>query len=496
MKRKLVLGIVVVAVIVAVAMFAGCIEEPEITPTPTSTPTPTPTPTSTSTPTPTPSPTPKMEIEWFQAGNIAPVTKFQIKEPEELEDNRIGGMWRADVYTKDGLDWFVNDHSKLGLKRIRLTFDWFDWDEVANTGEYSKYDINPYQDKAIKGLADKGMKITYTLVFWDPESPQEEEEGYSRFKTEEEIQHYLDYAKFIVNHSKGYIEYYEILNEPITGSGTQQSVEVDDYINLVKRVIPVIRQEDTNAKIIVGAIPNLYEPSDYDYLLKMLSSDIMPMVDAVSFHPMHGVSPDYELREDYYKYPSVVKEIKDIASAHGFNGEYIADELVWRSHENYLDSEPWTYSEIAVAKYYARGIIINLGLNLTVGLAEVESEVNSPKMRVIQNLCVVMAGAEPVDLPVAIQSEATNIRSYSFSLSNGDKLVVLWTDGVAVDDDLGVSANLTIQDITSEDVMGVDVLNGYQQSLVTSNENGNLAIQNLIVRDYPMILRIAKSSAQ
>jgi hypothetical protein len=110
---------------------------------------------------------------------------------------------------------------------------------------------------------------------------------------------------------------------------------------------------------------------------------------------------------------------------------------------------------------------------------------------IIPNLCTVMAGNSPVDLPMEIQSEeATNIVSYGFSLPNGDKLIALWTDGVAVDDDPGVEADLTFQGITSEDVTGIDVLNGYQQSITASSEDGNLVVQNLIVRDYPMILRI------
>ena len=54
MKRRLVLGIVVVAVIVAVAIFAGCIEEKSSAPV--STPTPTPTPSPTLTPTLTAAP--------------------------------------------------------------------------------------------------------------------------------------------------------------------------------------------------------------------------------------------------------------------------------------------------------------------------------------------------------------------------------------------------------------------------------------------------------
>jgi len=44
----------------------------------------------------------------------------------------------------------------------------------------------------------------------------------------------------------------------------------------------------------------------------------------------------------------------------------------------------------------------------------------------------------------------------------------------------------------SKEVIGIDVLNGYQQSLKTSNENGNLIIQDLKVRDYPLMLKIRK----
>ncbi len=468
MKRRLVLGIVVVAVIVAVAMFAGCIEEPEITP----------------------SPTPKMEIEWFQAGNTLAITQLETKLSEELEDNRMGGLW--DLKTPDHYgespEQFVHDINELGTTRIRVIIDEGDWPDVDwSNEEYSHFYIEDHQEKVITGLADKKLKILCGLVFWDPESPgQEEEEGYSRFKTEDEIQRYLDYVKFIVNHFKGRIEYYEILNEPNIGQGT-----------LVKRVVPVIRKEDHNAKIVIGATAAFREENTIEYLFDILKSDAMPLVDGISFHPMYGeTSPQYE-KEYYDNYSSLMQEIKDTASAHGFKGEFIADELNYRTQRNPNIYEPWTYSEIVAAKYYARGTIINLGLGLTVGLCEMEpGNYDLPKMRIVQNLATVMAGAKPIDLPIEIESEATNIRSYTFSLSNGDTLIALWTDGVAVDDDPGVKANLTIQGFTAQDVMGIDVLEGFQQPITTSNENGNLVIQNLIVRDYPLILRIAKSSAQ
>lgn len=449
---------------------------------------------------------PETGIEWFQTGNTLSITQLETKLSEELEDNRMGGVW--DLKPANNLSWclecygndadeFVHGINELGSKRVRLVMGHGDWPDVDwSKGEYSKYYICPNHNKTIIGLAEKDIKIMCGLVFWDSESPgQVEEEGYLRFKTEDEIQRYLDYVKFIVNHFKDRIEYYEILNEPNIGHGTQQYVELDDYINLVKRVVPVIREEHPGAKIVVGATAAFREENTREYLFGILKSDIMPLVDGISFHPMYGeTSPQYD-GEYYYNYSSLMQEIKDMASAHGFKGEFIADEINYRTQRNPNIYEPWTYSEIVAAKYYARGIIINLGLDLTVGLGEMEpGNYNLPKMRLVKNMATVMAGAEPVELPIEIQSEATNIRSYTLSLSNGDKLISLWTDGVAVDEDPGVNANLTVQGITSEDVTGIDVLEGYQQPIVASNENGNLVIENLIVRDYPLILRITKSS--
>lgn len=298
---------------------------------------------------------------------------------------------------------------------------------MESTGEYSEYYINPYQDKAITGLAESGIKIMYTLVFWD--EAIQAREGYSRFKTEDEIQRYLDYVRFIVHHFKDRIEYYEILNELNIEEGTQQYVELVDYINLVKRVVPVIREEYPEAKIVVGAItPFAITPGAQEYFFGILSSDAMPLVDAVSWHACDGTSPEY-MAEFYYDIPSLVQEMKDVASVHGFTGEYIIEEMHWRTPKDPHPYEYSEYGEVPSAKYYARGIVMHLGMDLTVGLA-IEALDELPLMvRVIHNLCTVMAGAKPTKLRIEIEGEATNIVSYDFSLPNGDKLLALWADG-------------------------------------------------------------------
>jgi hypothetical protein len=217
----------------------------------------------------------------------------------------------------------------------------------------------------------------------------------------------------------------------------------------------------------------------------------MPLVDAISWHPMYGTSPEHQ-SEYYYNYPSLVQEIKDVASAHGFDGEYIVEELSWDTARAGADAE-LIHSESVAAKYYARGVMMHLGMDIIAGYSgDPGADLHLPMMRVIRNLCTVMAGTEPVSLPVEIQSEETNIRSYSYSFSNGDNLIALWTDGLAVDVDPGVKTNVTIRGMYTQNVMGIDVLNGFEQPMVVSIEDGNLTINNMIVRDYPLILHITK----
>jgi hypothetical protein len=444
------------------------------------------------------------EFEWFQTENILPITQLQTKQSQELEDNHIAiffnDLWnlQPEAFPDNILD--ASHILNQGVKRARFAINSLGIDEGVHWTK-PENTIDPSHDNFITSLAENGITLTYILSFWDKEYvAQGGKISVPRFKTEEEIQRYLDFVQFIVHHFKDRIQYYEIWNEPEltdpAGDYTIQSIEVEDYINLVERAVPVIKEEYPEAKIVVGGTGYLLFSDSHDYLFSILRSDVMPLVDVIEWHPMYGTSPEYD-EEYYYNYPSLVQEIKDVASAHGFKGEYEGNELSWVISEAPLPGQP-SYSETICAKYYARGIVMHLGMDVTTSQFYYVPNSGQPVriVHTIQNLCTIMAGNKPINISIKIESEATNIRSYSFSLSNGDKLIALWTDGVAVDNDTGVNADLTIQGIISEDVTGIDALNGYQQSLTTSNENGNLIIQDLIVRDYPVIFHIKKSSTQ
>ena len=422
----------------------------------------------------------------IQEGNNLPKSQLQPKRPNQLEDNRIGAIWglsNPEIENVD-LDGILDEITAIGLKRVKLVINQRD---VETKTDSPRFVINPKIDDWISDIVSNGVTITLVLGCWlDYRDETDPCGGHlpPKFQTEQEIQSYLDYVRFIVGHFKDRIIYYEIWNEPeIKCPG----IEAADYIALTKRAIPVIRQEYPEAKIVVGSVV-LQDPLGRDFLFEILRSDVLPLVDVVSLHPMFGPSPEFE-PQYYYDYPSLVQQIKDTASAHGFRGEYRGDELQWTSPDCPTCNPEPSYSRVKAAKYSARGIVMHLGMDLAVTYAG--GTVSSPALAVLQNLCTLLAGARPISLTMEIQSEATNIRSYSFSLPNGDKLLALWTDVVAVDDDPGIEATITLPDFSAKKVTGIDVLNSFDQELVTSIEDGSLVIHDLLIKDYPVIIRLS-----
>jgi hypothetical protein len=130
-------------------------------------------------------------------------------------------------------------------------------------------------------------------------------------------------------------------------------------------------------------------------------------------------------------------------------------------------------------------------MDVSVGLV-LDTDDQPVAFSLVRNISTLMAGANPINLPVEIQSEASNIKTYSFSLPNGDQLVASWTDGVAVDDDPGIPSTITISGFSGWNATGIDVLTGLEQELISNNENGNLVIHDLLIKDYPIIIRLSK----
>jgi hypothetical protein len=364
----------------------------------------------------------------------------------------------------------------MGVKRFRLGINNGDQDKL----DWSKpeFSVDPAHDQFVTDLAENGIQMTYFLSFWD-KATYPGGVGYPcpRFQTEPEIERYLDFVRFIVGHFKDRIQTYETWNEPDVPACAQY-LAVEDYVNLVERAVPVIREEYPEAKIRVGGTTGLSNPDSQAYVFAILESDVMPLVDVVSWHPFYNESPASHPWY-YYAYPAIVQEIKDVAAAHGFVGEYEANEMSWQSHP-----------ETVCAKYYARGDVRHLGMNVTAGNLRIPHS-NAASMGAVRNLATLMAGAQPTDLSLSVQTTAADVVSYTFALPGDDYLVALWTDGIAADFDPGITTTATLPGLADHTVTGIDVLHGFEQELIATEEDGNLVIHDLLVKDYPIVLRVS-----
>jgi len=434
----------------------------------------------------------------LQAGSQLPVKQLHPRRSQELIDNRIGTQLCCYRWEDTGCaEWTADLVSNLGMKWERISFDVIEpWREAPSRElGVSIQEVTAAQKHLLTRLRQDGIQICYVLEYWDGSmlsGAQEEGGGYSRFRSEDEIRRYLDYVRYIVRTLKGKVAYYEILNEPDVRVDCNW-VRLEDYIHLVEGTIPVIREEDPTAKIIIGATANLVYEDAREYLLGVVNSSVVAHADAVSFHPMYGASPAYDFyREYYYEYPALVGELRTAVATHGFTGELMAEEMDWRTTLNVSPDAPWTYTDITAAKYYARGIVINLGMDIAAGVAGELFDRILPVVAVIKNLCTVMAGHDAIDMPVEIDIDYDGPVAYcAFRYPNGDRMLGVWTDGIAKDEDPGVPATITFPGLTAETITGTDVLHGFEQELVFETDGGNTIIRDLLVKDYPVLIRLS-----
>ncbi|MBN1934259.1 MAG: right-handed parallel beta-helix repeat-containing protein [Anaerolineae bacterium] len=425
----------------------------------------------------------------LQQGNDLPISPYWARCSSELLDNHIGTSWGyLDSPSMPG-DFSCDPQGVRGFTRIRLSFneveDWpsIDWSRPET--------ITMEQDAFVTRLAESGITVTYILNFWDKANhPAGWPEIPSRFTTEEEIQRYLEYVRFIVGHFKDRVRYFELWNEPDAGSAIQH-IKPQDYVELVRRVVPIIRDEYPEAKIVVGSII-LRNQYGRDYLYHLIQSDVMPLVDVIAWHPMYGITPEYEdEREYYYAYLDIARDIKETAISYGFQGEFRGDEIGWCGlDEEDCGAAAHRYTNGVAAKYYGRGIAIHLGLNLMVHLGGM-SDRRLETSALVSNLATVFAGSRAEAFPIQVQTAITNVVSYTFALPNDGYLVALWNDGVAVDYDPGITATLTFSGFADHYATGIDALYGYQQQVMAEAVDGNLVIRDLLVKDYPILLRLS-----
>lgn len=430
----------------------------------------------------------------LQAANDHQKFALAMEPSGELADNRIGVSLSGAVLDHPHLDDRVEDIRDLGAKRVHSYLNEveppIDWD-------VDEHDIPPEFDRFVDGLVASGVAFDHILHFWDKKGRALGETlSTPRFQDAQQVEDFVAYVRFIVRHFEGRVATYTVWSEPDNcgQEGGIKCVEAEDYIELARQVIPVIREEDPAAKVAIAPVVLFFER---EFLPTILSSDVASMFDVIQWHGQYGVTPDdpfYRQHGYYEQYPSIVAEIKEIAEANGFRGEYWVTEMGWCSQENptcHNPDHPWgtVASDKIAAKYYARGIVAHLGMDIAAGITHEQRPWIETTQR---NLARVMAGATATDVAVELVGEDLTgpIQSFGFDVPGGERMIAVWSDGPAADDDPGVNTTVTLPDTSASRAVGIDVVHGFEQDLMIDSSGDDVVIRELLLKDHPTIIRL------
>jgi hypothetical protein len=406
--------------------------------------------------------------------------------------------------------WWWTRMFDAGVSWIRIgqyenSSDYTSWDWVEQ--KRGVYSIPAEVDDYIDSLADNGVKIQVQLHYGNPmyTSPSgirpnaiTPEPGsfhnadrslYSIFwppTTPDQIEAFVKYAKFVVNHFRGRIQYYALWNEQDI-SYWNPVASPEDYGRLLKAFVPAVHETDPQAKVIYGG---LADPSS-DFAVRSLDAcQCAAGIDVFAYHTYPGYgqnmnpeSMDYgaygpespaKLRDTVRNYPGIRKDIP-----------------FWDDEFNSIPS--WVGSDESVqSKYVSRGLVYNwaAGVRTFVWLLAAATDGNEfddfgvihglrnvpedftprPVFFSIQNTNALFSDTQidpsiqivPPDIPALRRKTAFPFYAYGFRSKAGKPIVAYWLGAHSVPGNIfaPIDGDLVIRNTGIRHPVLIDVVSG------------------------------------
>ncbi len=438
---------------------------------------------------------------------------------------------------RDAYPWYWAMNYDIGAKWVRLGFhdDVINWHWVEK--EKGKLQIDPVADEAISDLVRNGVDVMLALGFGNRHYTQKDParrlpqlwewywENPAPPTTPEALEAWERYVRFMAEHFKDRVKIFEVWNEWNTPGYWGADVNAEQYIEVVKRAIPILRKVAPNAKIMLGAIAGfvyrMHSWSDDERarqerehpalkVVRALAKD----VDMISWHPFYQSPPtDIEV----LKYAEDVAAFQRYCESHGFRGSYMVTE--WAYGASYPPPAPpnwwgtFVCSEMEKAKYIARLTVEHAALDLTsffcgfldsyypldLSLGR-RGFLTDPLTRmqpqasyyVMRNLATALENVKPASLAFHVTFARPSTPALTmFAMSQGDhKLLALWIPGLAKDICEGYSCDVII-DGDFRQALGIDPLNGVEQPLNLQKDGHHVRLAGILVHDYPLLIRLS-----
>jgi glycosyl hydrolase family 39 (putative alpha-L-iduronidase) len=272
--------------------------------------------------------------------------------------------------------WWWTRMFDAGVNFIRIgqyenSSDYTGWDWVER--KRGQYSVVPELDDYVDSLVENGVHIEMQLLYGNPlytspagRLPQSinpasgsahnpDRSIYALFwppKTPEQIEAFANYARWMVNHFRGRVEYYEIWNEPNINYWNP-TPNPEDYGRLFKAAAAAIHETDPKAKVVFGGLAGA------DRMFAKRALDVCGCaanIDVVAYHiyPDFGHNLNPEAVDDEAHANQSPKRFREMVR----NYPGMRKDLVFWNDEYNNAIPSWTDSDESVqAKYVPRGLV-------------------------------------------------------------------------------------------------------------------------------------------
>jgi hypothetical protein len=211
-----------------------------------------------------------------------------ILSAANFPDPTIPAPFGVQLKSSNTSDENLDQIKDLGLKVIRRGFTWPNIEKSPGVYDFADY------DRLVDAAQQRGLLILGTIALNNKKVAPE-------VYTDAGREAFVKFAAAVVGHYKGRSIIWEIWNEPNIatfwgkhGSGANSDGFADEYSDLVKAVVPAMRQADPDATIVAGSV-NLYEAS-FPWMERCFKNGILKTgIDGWSVHPYSTKSPEGHL---------------------------------------------------------------------------------------------------------------------------------------------------------------------------------------------------------
>jgi hypothetical protein len=224
------------------------------------------------------------------------IGKFKAKKSLDIAGSKIGiGFECLDRQMWDDNDEAYRLVGELGVKHARVQTGW-------NRCEIDKGVLDfAWLDRIVDKLLERGIQPWFNLGYGNihhTEATEPDAVGWAPIYSEESRQAWKHFVAELVKHFEGRIIHYEVWNEPDINPFWNNGTNVSEYMYLLKMTAPVIRENNSNAKIIGGATASGFSANGFGVLEEYLKQGMAQLVDVYSYH-RYRVVPELYSVDDF-----------------------------------------------------------------------------------------------------------------------------------------------------------------------------------------------------